>query len=159
MGDLRGSTAAWTVLASPVMVAAMNIGTVEAPEFERDLWVGYPEARERLLSALDTLADSEPVVVSGDWHAAFVTNAGDEDRPIPEFVGPAISSVPFPDDPSAANPAVEYFSADNGFVVFDVGRAEIRAEFWSLDDRWKPRPTFTRDAFVVRHGERKARRE
>lgn len=154
---LSGSAATWTVLASPVMVAAMNVGSAALPEYERDLWVGYPEARERLLATLHGLSDTSPIVLSGDWHASFVTNAGDAARPIPEFVGPAVSSVPFPEDPSATNAEVQYFSAANGFVVVEASAAEFRVEFWNMDDRWNQRPQFTQVAFTVASGERTAK--
>ncbi len=46
---LADSATTWNVLANPIMLAGLNLGTAAEPSFTRDAWDGYPAARRRLL--------------------------------------------------------------------------------------------------------------
>lgn len=165
LDGLTGSGTRWNVIANPLMLAGLNLGTAEAPSFTRDTWDGYPAVRERLLAGITSAGVSNPVVVTGDWHASFVLDVhetpGDTSSPVvmPEFVASSISTVIFDEDYSAANPHVRYFDPEHGFGLVTVTPDELRCEFHYIADEWDPdSPTAHVDAFVVADGERSARR-
>lgn len=42
---LADSTTTWNIIANPLMLAGLNVGTAEAPAYTRDTWDGYTAAR------------------------------------------------------------------------------------------------------------------
>ena len=162
LGDSR---ARWNVIANPLMLAGLNVGTADTPAFTRDTWDGYPVVRERLLKAIAAAEVSNPVVVTGDWHASFVLDVhetpGDTTTPVvmPEFLASSISTVIFAEDYSAANPHVRYFVPEHGYGLVTVTPDELRCEFHYIADEWDPdSPLAHVDTFVVADGERSAQR-
>lgn len=155
--ELDDSTSTWNVLANPVMFAGLNIGTVDEPEFTRDMWDGYPASRRRVLRAIQDSGVSNPVTVTGDWHASFVLDvAAEPGGPVvmPEFVVTSISTVLFSTDYRDANPHVRYFNAEHGFALVTVTPDDFRCEFQYVDDVWNPdSPISHTDVWVVRNGE------
>jgi alkaline phosphatase D len=138
---LGASDTRWNVIANPIMLAGLNVGTVEEPELTRDAWVGYPAARRRLLDAVRDGDVSNPVVVTGDWHASFVLDVEDEpggEVVMPEFLASSISTVAFADDYRDANPHVRYFHAEHGYGVVTLTADELRCEFRYVEDVWDP---------------------
>jgi alkaline phosphatase D len=104
---LYDSQATWKVLGSSVSMAPMVIDFTNPqlaamlppgfPDMLRtrlklnvDQWDGFPEKRAELLGLLATIEN--PVVISGDIHATFVTDHG---AGVFELTGPAISSSTF----------------------------------------------------------------
>lgn len=141
--ELINSTSTWNLLANPVMMAGMNINTLEEPEYYRDMWDGYPAARKRLLDVIANNNVSNPVVLTGDWHASFVLdivsdpmNRSDAEPLMPEFVVTAISSIVFPQDHRPANDHIRFFEPKNGFGVVTVTPDELICEFHHLDEVW-----------------------
>lgn len=160
LSALRTSDTEWNILANPTMFAGMNIGTREEPAYTLDMWDGYPAVRNRVLAAIVEAEVSNPVVVTGDWHASFVLDVIPDDATDPlmtEFVVTSISSVVFPTDYREANDHIRYFQAKNGYAVFTVTAEQLVAEFRYLADVWDPMsPIETTDAFAVRSGGRVA---
>jgi alkaline phosphatase D len=161
---LRGSRTRWNVIANPLMLAGLNVGTAESPAITRDTWDGYPVVRERLLTAITDAAASNPVVVTGDWHASFVLDVHqtptDVSSPVvmPEFVAGSISTIAFAEDYSPANPHVRYFDAEHGFGLVTVTPEQLTCAFHYIVDEWDPAsPLAHVDTFVVADGERSAR--
>ncbi len=142
--SLKSSKATWNILANPVMLADLNIGTPESPSYYRDMWIGYPAARERLLKAVVDSGATNPVTVTGDWHASFVLDVqsdphGPEPKSVmPEFLATSISSVLFPKDYTANNPQVKYFKAAHGYAMVRVTPDNFVCSFEYLDDVWNP---------------------
>ena len=139
--SLSESTSSWNVLGNPVMLAGLNIGSKDEPEYTRDMWDGYPAARSRILDAIDKSGVSNPVAITGDWHASFVLDvkpAADEPTLMPEFVGTAISTVIFGEDYTDANPHVRYFVGEHGYCLVDVSPDEMIVEFHYIEDVWDP---------------------
>jgi alkaline phosphatase D len=162
-GGLADSTASWNILANPLMMAGLNVGTAEAPEFTRDTWDGYPAARQRLLDAVTSSAVSNPVVVTGDWHASFVLDvkpdraAPESDTVMPEFLASSISTILFPTDYSAVNPHVRYFVAEHGYGLVTVTPDDLTCEFHYVADVWDPdAPISHIDTWKVLDGEHRA---
>ncbi len=160
LDGLAGSTATWNVLANPLMLAGLNTGTVEAPAFTRDTWDGYPSVRSRLLATITEAEVSNPVVVTGDWHANFVLDVKPEpDAPtvMPEFLVGSISTISFPADHRAANPHVRYFDPEHGFALVEITPEALQCEFHLVEDVWDPDTPVARvDRFRVKAGEREA---
>ncbi len=155
--SFASSTARWNVLANPIMLAGLNLGTAAEPSFTRDAWDGYPAARRRLLAAIEESGVTNPVTVTGDWHASFVLDvAATPGGPpvMPEFLASSISTVLFSTDYRAENPHVRYFVAEHGYGVVSITPPELRCEFQYIDDVWDPdAPVSRRDAWVVADGE------
>lgn len=143
-GELQSTKAHWNVLANPVMLADMNIGTADAPAYYRDMWIGYPAARERLLAKIVEAKVPNPVTITGDWHASFVLDVqsdphGEAPRTVmPEFLVTAISSVLFPQDYRANNPQIRYFNAAHGYALVRLSRETFNCSFCYIDDVWNP---------------------
>ncbi|MCB1257385.1 MAG: alkaline phosphatase D family protein [Microthrixaceae bacterium] len=143
-GELEATKALWNILANPVMLADMNIGSAAEPKYYRDMWIGYPAARERLLAKVTESKVSNPVVVTGDWHASFVLDVqsdphGDSPKTVlPEFLVSSISSVLFPQDYQENNPQIRYFKAAHGYALVRVTREQMVCEFSYIDDVWDP---------------------
>ncbi len=142
---LRGSGAAWEVLAQQVMMAPFDSEPGEVVEVSMDNWSGYPVARDRLLG---TLAErpGRTVVLTGDIHASFVNDVRSafdrHDRPVvaTEFAGTSVSSG---GDGSEAWGTFEQLSADNphlrwqnnrrGYVRCRVTAREWVSEYRTVD--------------------------
>ena len=155
--ELAGSRSTWNVLANPIMLAGLNVGTAAQPKFTRDAWDGYPAARRRLLRAIQESGVSNPVTVTGDWHASFVLDVAAEpggDVVMPELLASSISTVLFTTDYRAENPHVRYFVAEHGYALVTITADELRCEFQYVDDVWDPNAKISHtDTWVVRNGE------
>lgn len=160
IAEMTESDTVWNILANPTMLGGMNIGTREEPEYTLDMWDGYVAVRNRVLKAIADADVSNPVVVTGDWHASFVLDVvpeGANEALMTEFVVTSISSVVFATDYREANDHIRYFHAKNGYAVFTVTADELLAEYKYLADVWDPMsPIDQIDAFVVRSGNRVA---
>jgi alkaline phosphatase D len=157
---LGATDAAWNVIANPLMLAELNVGTAEEPAFTRDAWSGYPAARQRLLGAIVDAKVPNPVVVTGDWHASFVLDVKAEaDGPtvMPEFLASSISTIAFENDYRALNPQVRYFAVEHGYGLVTVTPEQLECEFHYVDDVWDADAPISRiDRWVVRDGEHEA---
>jgi alkaline phosphatase D len=155
---MSASTTTWNILANPIMLAGLNVGTPEQPEITRDAWDGYPATRQRLLDAITESEVPNPVVVTGDWHASFVLDVAAEPggpTVMPEFLASSISTVLFDTDYRPANPHVRYFVAEHGYAVVTVGPDELRCDFRYIADVWDPDTAISRtDSWVLAEGER-----
>jgi len=160
-GELDRADARWNILANPVMLADMNIGTPEAPQYYRDMWIGYPAARERLLAKIVDAKVPNPVTVTGDWHASFVLDVQQDphgDSPttvMPEFLVTAISSTLFPQDYREHNPQIRYFEANHGYAKVTVTPDALECTFCHIADVWDPEsPVASRSTWRLADGEK-----
>ena len=139
---LTGSDTAWNVIANPILLAGLNVGTADAPKYTLDTWDGYTAARNRLLTAITDGAVANPVVVTGDWHASFVLDVKptpDAATVMPEFLATSITTVNFAEDYRAANPHVRYFDGTHhGYGAVTVTADEFLCEFKYVADVWDP---------------------
>lgn len=156
LDGLAGSDASWNIIANPVMLATLDTGTPEEPSTTRDMWDGYPAARSRLVDHIVDSGVSNPVVVTGDWHASFVLEveaSPGEGVVLPEFLVSAISSIVFGTDYTAGNPHVRYFRPDNGFAVVTITTDRLECEFHHIDDVWSEDPEVVVDTWAVESGD------
>ena len=158
LDGLAEGTATWQLVVNPVLMGGLDISAPDAPPgYFLETWDGYPEERRRLLEAIADRGVRNPVVLTGDYHAAFVNELRadpfDLDLPVvaPELLAAAISSTPFATDYTATNPQVRFFDPANGYLVCEVTPEGITADFLVVADVWDPDAEVTTAAtFVVR---------
>jgi alkaline phosphatase D len=185
-GCLKRSQARWTVLAQQVMLTQWNLVksarlTVQSDPsipadqkmlllralravdnvYNVDAWDGYPAARRRLFQMIAKARPGNPVVLSGDIHAAWGANlladfaSPSSDMLAAEFVCTSISSTFLQQDPRpvdaivrpgvvADNPHVEFFNAlFRGYCLCDVDAKRWQTTYravGSLADLQNPSP-------------------
>lgn len=155
--ELRGSDAAFNVLASQIWMAPYHYNAAQEPAaVNTDSWDGYDAARARLFQTLGQDV-ANPVVVSGDWHcgAAMTIHAEPgnmKSRPIAhEFASTGISSdagwMHEMDHMRGANPHVGYLNArKHGYCRFDVSARDWTTVFRTVDDAYDPASSCSTDA-------------
>lgn len=145
-GALADSTATWNLLGNPVVLAGVDAGTDE-PAFYLDTWDGYPEARQRLIAQLAEV--SNPVVLTGDYHAGMVLDVHetpfDQDSSVvaPEFMAPPISSALFDADVTKRTPQLRQQINEHGYLVVAVTPDELTATFRVVGDIADPETGIT----------------
>jgi alkaline phosphatase D len=163
--SLRKSRATWDVLANQIVMTAMPFG---GPIFNLDQWDGYAAARARFFDQLTAAGTDNPVVITGDIHAAGVGDlVGENSDGTPstqahgtELVGTSISSG-FPSDLVdvaerliGALPHVRWVDARHrGYVRCDVDRDRLLASYQQTQTVLQPdSPVTTGRSWVVEAG-------
>jgi len=140
--QVTASTARWRVLGNQVVLAPTPL--VAGRLLNPGQWDGYPEERDWLYRVL-AAAGGNVAVLSGDIHSSWAN-----DLPVgAEFVTPSVSSPAFasilvPGGRVGAAAAERTFRWQNrhvrmvelrhhGYVVVDVSRERIRADWWHVD--------------------------
>jgi alkaline phosphatase D len=170
---LDQSRSRWNAIAQQTMLAEYDFDPrPDTGLFFMDQWDGYVAARNRLLNFLQQRQPSNPVVITGDFHASWVHDLkADFNNPASptvgtEFVGTSISSV-FPAilvAPIRAalidNPHTKFFDGTfRGYV-----RCQLTPERWQSDYRVvstvnSPNASIsTLASFVVQNGQPGAQR-
>jgi alkaline phosphatase D len=145
MAGTAASAARWNVLAQQVMMAQLEVDPNPASQlFNQDQWDGYPLARRRILDHLVAADVSNPIVLTGDIHSAWVGDLkqdfDDPDAPVvaTEFVTTSVTSH----NPFAAqlrfapllNPHLRFYDARHGYTRVEVTPAAWRTDFLAVDD-------------------------
>lgn len=160
--QLLASSSRWNVLAQQVVFSPTPLLGL----FNFDQWDGYPVARARLVDFLQTRAIRNPVVLTGDIHAAGA--AWIPADPI-AFTGPVASELVATGisssglDPQLADtartflerlPHVQFFDAiQRGYIRNVVERDQWRADFRFVSTTAEPTATVaTGISFVVEDG-------
>jgi len=156
LDGLARSGSIWNVLAQQVMMTRINF----------DAWDGYQAVRGRLLEFLATQRPSNPVVLTGDIHSAWVaelkrdfSDPGSE-TVASEFVTTSISSefpaqlAPIVPNVLPGNPQIRYFEGlHRGYLRCDVTRDRWIADFRGVDSILDPQASVqTLASFVVEDG-------
>jgi len=152
---LLGSAAIWNVLAQQVILAPTPLGSA----LNYDQWDGYPVARARLVDFLAQNAIRNPVVLTGDIHAAGAGYVPADlvgfTQPLAaEWVATGISSSGL--DPGTANlarlafeslPQIKYFDGvQRGYVRHVVTRDTWQADFRFVSTTAEPVATVSTGA-------------
>lgn len=138
--------AMWHALAQQVMMMPIDLDPGPGEAYNMDSWSGYPAARRRLTSLVETRRVANVVTLTGDVHANYAGEVpADARRPegphvMVEYVGTSISSDGegmdmFPQVRAAMpeNPWLKFHNARRGYV-----RCEVTPDAWRADYRVVP---------------------
>ncbi|MDQ3610555.1 MAG: alkaline phosphatase D family protein [Actinomycetota bacterium] len=140
-------------------LAELGILSDERHGAEPDQWDGYPAARSRLFSHIRSGGIRDVVFLSGDVHTSWALHlledpTSDVEPLAVEFVTPSVTSQNLNEkvgdeqrtrggDVEAAvmerNPHVRWCEFDDhGYVLLDVTRERVKAEWWHVDTVLEP---------------------
>lgn len=161
---LASSESRWNVIAQQVMMAQIDGDPSPGEQlFSHDQWDGYPLARQRLLDHLQAADVSNPIVLTGDVHSAWVADLklDFDDQASPavgtEFVTTSITSF----NPLGGrlafllptNPHFSYFNARHGYTLCELTPDLWRTDFRAVASVATPdEPIETIASFVVENG-------
>ena len=145
-GGFRRSAASWNVIGSAQTFSRLKQFTRDGVEGSwTDDWNGYPQARKRILSAMDAAKLANPVILGGDIHSYWVHDIkADYADPSSqtlgtEIVGTSITSAGPDYDMFARmlpdNPHVKFFeSRKRGYVLNTITPSAWRADLRVCED-------------------------
>ncbi|MFZ9086444.1 MAG: alkaline phosphatase D family protein [Steroidobacteraceae bacterium] len=140
---LTGERCRWNLLAYGTPFAPIYEGTPEAPLVFTDGWSAYPVARQRLLDALVRHRTTNPVMMTGDLHAFFVSEVRDQrGRTLTsELVTSSIAnSNTNKSGVLHLNPHIRYHEWEHsGYTLCEVEGGRMRADMVGVDDIRDPR--------------------
>ena len=158
------SRARWNVIAQQTLMAQADRMLGEGRRFWTDGWDGYPAARRRLLTEVQTRRLSNPVVIGGDvhFHAVADLKLDFDDARAPvvasEFCGTSITSQALPqkklDTVLAESPHIKFGDArQRGYVRVTVSEKALRADLRAMASVQTPDAACsTLASFVVEDG-------
>jgi alkaline phosphatase D len=146
------------------MMAQYDYDPSDVLSVNHDQWDGYVVSRNRLTNFINQQNPANPVILSGDWHSAFVNDVlldhADPSSKVvsTEFVGTSISSgcgwAQKIKDGLPANPHTHYINPDKrGWTRCTVTPDEFRSDYLvvaSASDAASP--AVVDASFVVRNG-------
>jgi len=163
---LDASRARWNILAQQVLMAQLDHREPPSRYFWTDAWDGYMSARNRLLTHVASRDIQNLIVLTGDWHCAFVNDLkldfADPDSPTvgTEFVVTSISSngdstaygsyygpmIPW-------NPHIKFFADRRGYQRVVVTPDLLQTDLQMVETVRDPNPGIgTLASFVVEDG-------
>jgi alkaline phosphatase D len=134
----------WNLIGNPMVVAGIDAGDATGEKYYLETWDGYPPARRRFLERLAADDVTNPVVLTGDYHAGMVNDVRldpeADDAPVvaTELMSPPLTSVLFDADIRARNPHVQHFLGRHGYLKVTVEPDQLTADFRVLDDVTDP---------------------
>jgi len=164
---LRTSDATWNVMAQQVMMGRLLRRNEQEEEmFLMDIWDGYPDERDELLTRLKAAQTPNPIVLTGDIHSNWVNNIlsdfSNESSEViaTEFVGTSITSGGDGSDSSntaaqtlSDNSHVKFYNRQRGYVSCHLSKDLWQSDYKILDKVSEPgHPIRTRASFVVEAG-------
>lgn len=142
--SLAKTTARWNILAQGTPMAHVDGDPGEGVAYRRDIWDGYPAARQRILDTLANAKVGNPIVLDGDIHAFQVANinrqANDLNTPViaSEFTTDSITSGGISqtrlDINRQLNPNLLYnYSGQRGYLRMDFTPTHTRADLITVE--------------------------
>ncbi|AZM49327.1 metallophosphatase [Streptomyces sp. WAC 06738] len=157
----------WHVWANSIMLSQLR-GSPGGPYMFTDQWDGFLAERKEVLQHVHAAGLEDLVVVTGDWHSAFVddirTDYDDPESPLvgTEFTAHSVTSGAYSPEwnrtngpvMGAANPHLKYFEGNRyGYDVYDVTPERFSAHMRVIGDRRDPdSPVTTLTTFHVDRG-------
>ncbi|GAX45802.1 phosphodiesterase/alkaline phosphatase D [Tolypothrix sp. NIES-4075] len=150
--NLKNSSARWNIIAQQIVFTQVDWAAGLQTAYNLDAWDGYVAARQRILNFLKQNQPANPIVISGDSHASWVSDIkADYDNPDSdivgtEFAGTSItSSFTASDIVEAAlpdNPWIKYFNGrQRGYVRCSLTRQLCQADYRLLSPSPQSGPT------------------
>lgn len=157
------STARWQILGNQVSMGQSDQDAGPVTAVGTDSWDGYVADRNAVLGAAADHGVRNLVVITGDRHQNHAANLrrdfADPESPVvaSEFIGTSISSGGDGADMTAsgrnllaANPDLEFFNAQRGYVRVELEHGRWRSDFRVVPYIHRPgAPVHTRASFVV----------
>jgi alkaline phosphatase D len=143
--SLAQSQARWNVLAQQTLFAQLDLSMGDTQSFWTDAWDGYPAARKRMMQTLLKNKVSNPVILGGDSHMFWVSEAPlDHDVPYSPVLATdlAVSGVTsrtlVPDWAIGAllseNQHIHYANTQyRGYLRIDVTPKNLRADLRGME--------------------------
>ncbi len=161
-GALSASPATWNFLAQGTPFAPIFEGTAQAPLVYSDGWSGYPVAKQRLLDALVRHKVANPVVLTGDVHAFFVSEVKDERGRTVAAELMTTSACNSNTDKSKVlhlNPHIRYHDGTHsGYMRCEVTAGRTRTDMVAIEDMRDPRtPRRVLATFDITNGDPRPR--
>ncbi|MFJ6948833.1 alkaline phosphatase D family protein [Streptomyces wuyuanensis] len=157
----------WHVWANSIMLSQLR-GRPGGPYMFTDQWDGFLAERREVLSHVHAGGLEDLVVITGDWHSAFVDDIrpdyDDTSSPVigTEFTAHSVTSGAYSADwnkangplMGAANPHLKYFEGNRyGYDVYEVTPRRFSARMRVVADRRDPvSPVTTLTTFHVDRG-------
>ncbi|MEU2562034.1 alkaline phosphatase D family protein [Streptomyces longispororuber] len=157
----------WHVWANSIMLSQLR-GRPGGSYMFTDQWDGFLAERKEVLGHVHASGLEDLVVVTGDWHSAFVddvrTDFDAPDSPLvgTEFTAHSVTSGAYSPEWNAkngplmgkANPHLKYFEGNRyGYDVYEVTPERFSAHMRVIGDRRDPRsPVSTLTTFHVDRG-------
>lgn len=160
---LTQSRARWNVIGQQTLMARVDRKPGPGELYWTDGWDGYPAARQRILDFLGERKPSNPLVIGGDVHAAWVADLkrdfADEKSPVvaTEFCGTSITSQSARQDQLDAllpdNPHVRFVDTHRGYTRMSLTAQRCLADLRVMDSvAWRAAPVRTLASFAVENG-------
>ncbi|AXK36106.1 metallophosphatase [Streptomyces armeniacus] len=165
--NVRHAADAWHVWANSIMLSQLR-GSPGGPYMFTDQWDGFLAERKEVLEHVHASGLEDLVVVTGDWHSAFVddirTDYDDAGSPLvgTEFTAHSVTSAAYAPEwnesngplMGAANPHLKYFEGNRyGYDVYELTPERLTARMRVIADRRDPRsPVTTLTSFHVDRG-------
>ncbi|HEX6684125.1 MAG TPA: alkaline phosphatase D family protein [Candidatus Limnocylindrales bacterium] len=135
LDGMAASPATWEIIGQQVFFAARNTST--------DSWDGYKASRSRIQQAWVDRGIANPVVLTGDVHAAWASDlklnysSTTSPRVGVEFVTTSIGSGGDGSEgggvnPDSANPHIKFHNSRRGYTRITLTPAQVRADFRRL---------------------------
>jgi alkaline phosphatase D len=162
-GSLAASRARWNFLALGTPFAPIYEGSPERLLVFTDGWAGYPAASARLLDSLRRNRPANPVFLTGDVHAFFVSevrNARAEPVATELVTTSACNNNTDKSGVLHLNPHIRYHDGTHsGYTRCELRDGRLRADLVAIEDMRDPRtPRAVLASFEVRAGDPRARR-
>jgi alkaline phosphatase D len=160
---LDASPATWNVIAQQTMMAQLDTEPEAPLAVNLDQWDGYPAARNRILSHVMSRGTSNPVVLTGDIHSAWVNDlkADFADPASPTVGTELVCTSVTADNPFAeqlgqlrqVNPHIAFYDGNHGYTVCELTPERWQADFRAVADvTIEGAPVETVAAFVIEAG-------
>jgi len=160
---LGASRAEWNLLAQGTPFAPIYEGSPDALLLYTDGWSAYPAAKQRMLDALARRKTRNPVVLTGDLHAFFVSDVLDARDRLSAVELVTTSACNNNSDKSKVlhlNPHIRYHEGTHsGYTRCELSASRLRADMVAIEDMRDPRtPRSVLASFEIDSGDLRARR-
>ena len=143
---LRSTRARWNLLALGTVFSKVDEQPGAEQRYTTDNWNGYPEARQRVLDALQKHRVRNPVVLSGDIHAFVAGNVrARPERPDSALLATEIAATSVSSDPRPPQQFEEWLAENpdlllaegrwRGYAMLRLSAQRLQADLMAIDDR------------------------
>ncbi|WP_217237634.1 alkaline phosphatase [Streptomyces sp. AC555_RSS877] len=162
----RASQALWNVMPQQVCFSQRKLDLNAEAKMSMDAWDGYRASRRRILDGAKSAGVENLVVMTGDVHVGYAFDIKDDfDDPASTTLGTEIVATsvasgrdgaerpPNWDTYLKANPHLQFYNGQRGYVRVELGRQAARADFKTVSAVTTPgAPIATVASFMTEAG-------